>query len=83
MKKITLALTAISLVALVGVALAFKANRALDKVYIHASTDTKADRCTLQYFQHTTFPKGTPVAVVASTTALTKDCKLINVYDGE
>lgn len=84
MKKITLVLTAVFLVALVGSSLAFKANRSLDHVFIHAATDTKADRCTLQYNGFTTmFTTLSPINTVASTTSLTANCKVINVYPGE
>lgn len=83
MKRVKVALTAVAVFAVVGGALAFKANRLQDSLFVHAATDTKADRCTLQSFGISTIVNGQPSATVASTTALTANCKVINVYEGD
>lgn len=84
MKKIRITLYVVAIVGCVSSALAFKVNRASDFVWAHHPTDTKIDRCTFQSFGYTTNPAlGGSFERVASTTAMTANCRTINIYFGE
>lgn len=84
MKRVKLALTAVALVAVVGGALAFKASRIDDKVFIHASTDPRPGACTLPLNQYTTSTTGVfSTVTVASTKLLTVGCPINSIYSGE
>ena len=84
MKKVKILLSAVAVFAVVGGALAFKANTLSQIVFVHDANDARISACTKQVLQATLTTNPSPIlttrASVASTTA---GCPIKTVYLGE
>ena len=80
MRKIGILLGTITVFAIVGSTLAFKA-RGICYLYVHDANDARISACTKQLFQVTLTPNATPLETtrgsIASTTAA---CPILTIY---
>ena len=84
MQKVKIAFTAVALFAVVGGALAFKANRQTQKVFIHDTADTRPSACTKQVLSRTLAISDQFVTnTYASIAPTTLNCPIVDVYVGQ
>ena len=82
MKKIKILLSAVAVFAVVGGALAFKANQS-QFLYVHDANDARISACTKQVFQATLTVNPSPITVTRASTAFTTaGCPVVTIYQG-
>ena len=83
MKKVKILLSAVAVFALVGGALAFKANKPRS-VFVHDANDARVSACTKQIFAATLTANAVPVLTTRATLFPTNSgCPIVTIYRGE
>jgi len=84
MKQVKIAFTAVAVFAVVGGALAFKANRVGQKVYTHDPADTRPSACTKVFNEKTLELSDQFITkTLASVAPTTINCPLVSIYQGQ